>query len=447
MAKILIYTANVVGKSMAGPAIRCWEFAKALSSSHEVILITPTQADIDGQGFSLLAKHDPAVRQHLKSAHVMIAQGLTISMALAAKRYGIKVIIDAYDPLPLELLELFKHSPAAIRQKRQLSAINHLIFNFKMADGIICASEKQRDLWMGFLLGQKRIHPKLYDSDNSLRNLIDVVPFGLSSSSPVKNGPGLREKYGFQSDDKILLWGGGIWNWFDPLTLIRAIKLLSQQRSDVKLVFMGIKNPDPTVPDMAMCRDAIQLAKELELIDKSVFFNMGWVPYEERHNSLLDAAVGVSTHFDHLETRYSFRTRMLDYIWAQIPILATTGDSFAELIDQHQLGRVVPYQDEKALANAIVDLIDHPAKLNQIKSNHQQLAPQFHWETVVRPLHRMIAEFTSQPTSSFSFHDFQTLTNFVTAEVKEKGLQRSFQLLFNKLAKRLSLVSNKKAGV
>src|SRR5690606_19989391 len=111
-------------------------------------------------------------------------------------------------PLPLELLELFKHHSAAERQERQLSAINHLIFNFKMADAILCASEKQRDLWMGFLLGQKLIHPNRYDSDNSLRNLIDVIPFGLPSSMPVKNGPGLREKYSFQPSDKILLWGG-----------------------------------------------------------------------------------------------------------------------------------------------------------------------------------------------------------------------------------------------
>ena len=33
MAKVLIYSPNLIGKSMAGPAIRAWEFAKALANS------------------------------------------------------------------------------------------------------------------------------------------------------------------------------------------------------------------------------------------------------------------------------------------------------------------------------------------------------------------------------------------------------------------------------
>ena len=49
-----------------------------------------------------------------------------------------------------------------------------------MADGILCASEKQRELWLGFLIGAKIDNPPLYDLDPSLRGFIDVVPFGLS---------------------------------------------------------------------------------------------------------------------------------------------------------------------------------------------------------------------------------------------------------------------------
>lgn len=432
MATILIYTSNVIGEAMAGPAIRSWEFAKVLSQSHQVVLVSPNQTTIEGKGFKIIARRDPALNQWIKSAHVMITQGLTLSMAWQAKKYGIKIIIDAYDPIPLELLELFKGEPDKMRKERLNSSLNHLIFNFKMADGILCASEKQRDLWMGFLLGQKLITFSNYDQDNSLRQLIDVVPFGLPKEVPMKTGAGLREKYGFSTHDKILLWGGGIWNWFDPLTLIRAVANLSKHRSDIKLVFMGIKNPDPTVPDMAMSVEAIKLAKELGVLDRSVFFNHGWIPYEDRHNSLLDATIGVSTHFDHLETRYSFRTRMLDYIWTKLPILATTGDSFAELIDQHQLGKVVPYQDEQALASAIESLIDNPEQMNKIKANLQAFSPQFQWDTIIRPIENMIAHFAKQPTSSMHYRDLKALSTFVSNQVAEKGFKQTAQLVLNK---------------
>ena len=35
---------------------------------------------------------------------------------------------------------------------------------------------------------------------------------------------------GIGADDKVILWGGGIYNWFDPLTLIRAVDRLRQRR-------------------------------------------------------------------------------------------------------------------------------------------------------------------------------------------------------------------------
>ncbi len=436
MANILIYTPNVIGQLMAGPAIRCWEFAKALSRKHQVTLITPNSSELKNPNFTIISRHSPLYHQHFRQANVLITQFLTCSMALQAKRYQIKIIIDAYDPIPLESLEQFKQAPLSIRNEHQFSSINNLVFNFKMADSIICASEKQRDLWIGFLLGHKLITPFHYDQESSLRHLIDVVPFGLSCSKPIKTGPGLREKYGFVKEDKIVLWGGGIWNWFDPLSLIKAFKKLESTRQDIKLVFMGIKNPDPSVPLMAMTHKAIQLAKQLDLLDETVFFNSEWVPYEERHNYLLDATLGVSIHFDHLETRYAFRTRMLDYIWTQLPILATTGDSFAELIENSHLGKIVPYEDEQTIASAILSLVDNPSQLQTIKTNLGNIQKHFYWDQVIEPIHYMIDLFNQQPSHSLHTKDIKTLTRYIFTQVREKGLGKSLEILIRKLNKR-----------
>ena len=48
-------------------------------------------------------------------------------------------------------------------------------------DAFVCASERQRDLWLGALLALGRIDPDAYAADPSLRSLIDVVPFGHRS--------------------------------------------------------------------------------------------------------------------------------------------------------------------------------------------------------------------------------------------------------------------------
>lgn len=411
MAKVLIFSPVIVGKSMTGPAIRVWEFSRVLSKNHEVMIVAPNQTDLRTEQIKIIVKTDSRLRQYIKSADVLIAQQLPLPLAWLARRNGVKVIIDAYDPAALELLEIFKTFPYRIRKSAHGAIVANTLFNFRMADSIICASEKQRDLWLGFLLGSKLITLPRYDQDNSLRQFIDVVPFGLSSHAPKKTGPGLREKYGFSQSDKLIVWGGGIWDWFDPLSLVRAIKMISQSRSDIKLVFMGIKSPDPH--KMSMIDHTIQLSRSLDLTDKFVFFNHSWVPYDERHNYLLDAAIGASTHFSHLETRFSFRTRMLDYIWAELPILATEGDSFAEMIQQYNLGIVVPYLDEHAIARAILSLINHPEKMQEMKLNLAKIQKQFYWNSVTQPLERMVQQLSSAPKKNANYRDYKAILKFL----------------------------------
>src|SRR5206468_11661898 len=143
----------------------------------------------------------------------------------------------------------------------------------------VCASEKQRDYWLGMLAANNRINPHEYDADPTMRDLIDVVPFGVPAEPPRPTGRALKGAYsGIGENDRVILWGGGIWEWFDPLTLIRAVHQIRDTHPEVKLFFMGVKHPNPLVPDMDMTARAMALAEELGLTGSAVFFN-DWVPY------------------------------------------------------------------------------------------------------------------------------------------------------------------------
>ena len=121
-----------------------------------------------------------------------------------------------------------------------------------------------------------RINPYNYDSDSSFRSLIDVVPFGISSEIPEHNKEVIRTTFPkINSEDKIALWGGGIWNWLDPITVIKAIWEISRHRSDIKLVFLGVRHPDPNLPEMEKSIEAINLSKELGLFNEYVFLMSG----------------------------------------------------------------------------------------------------------------------------------------------------------------------------
>ena len=407
--KILLYCVDTVGKSMAGPAIRYWEFAKALSAHYEVILSVPNIPDVTSDTFSILPRQGYFSLEHLIGVDLVITQHISNKLAIKAKKAGVRIILDAYTPSILENMEVFNGLPLHLQDHQNHLTYRHTIFSFQMADAIICASKRQRDLWMGALTALGRLTPRKYLQDPTLKTFLDIVPFGLSNVPPKHQGNGLREMFKLPPDAKVLLWGGGIWNWFDPLTLLHAVKELADQNFPVYLVFMGVKHPNEKVPAMKMATDTQQLAQDLGLLNKFVFFNYGWTPYEQRQSFLLEADIGVSTHFEHLETQYSFRTRILDYIWAQLPIICTQGDSFAELVEQHQLGVVVPYKDVGALSRAIRHVLENAEERKSMQKNLHNIGKDFYWTEVVKPILKMINFLEDKPKPKLDFQNMKTI--------------------------------------
>ena len=115
--------------------------------------------------------------------------------------------------------------------------------------------------------------------------------------------------------------------------------------------------------------------------------------YNDRVNYLMDADLGVSAHFLHVETTFSFRTRMLDYLWAGIPIVATDGDSFGRLIRSEGLGVVVPERDSDAMAAALERALYDEDFVAQCRANVARVREQFTWQRTLEPL----VEFCRRP--------------------------------------------------
>ena len=337
--KVLVVSNDRVGSRMAGPAIRYYNFARELARQFEVTLMVPGPVDIEVEGFDVVQAQDyggRAFRPYARTFDVLVAQNLLPWTMRALAKDPVRVVYDLYDPFLVENLGLFAKQETTRRYQDALLRANSLAQEVALAtgDAFICASERQRDLWLGMLGALGRLDQDEYARDPSLRRLIDVVPFGLPAEPPVKTKPVLKGVVpGIEPGDRVLLWGGGIWNWFDPMTPIRAVGRLAERRGDVKLYFLGVQHPNPETEAMTMADQAVRLAEELGLLDRSVFFNFGWVPYEERADFLLEADLGVSAHEDNVETRFAFRTRMLDYLWAGLPIVTTQGDVLAELVE------------------------------------------------------------------------------------------------------------------
>jgi len=397
---VLLICHAAISRRLSGPGVRYWEFAHALSAypSLQVTLATVpgmvAEAPEDSLPFRLLATHDEAGLATLASqADAVVTVGSVYSLYPALRQTKTPLVVDLYIPLLLE--ELQRERPQSLaeqslffdRLRRDLSA------QILAADFILCASEKQRDYYLGAMSALGRVNPYSHGDDPSLRRLIAVVPFGLPSEPPRHTRQVLKGVYpGIGPNDKVLFWGGGIWDWLDASTLVRAMAHLSGRRPDIKLFFMGARHPNPQERERKGLRETIALSQELGLDERTVFFN-DWVSYAERANYLLEADVGVSLHRDHLETHFAFRTRFLDCLWAGLPIIATRGDVISDQVKAHDLGRVVEPGDVDGVAEAIVSLLDTPDLRGTYRARCEQVAAAFRWDVAVRPL----AEFCMSP--------------------------------------------------
>ncbi|WP_218619287.1 glycosyltransferase, partial [Paenibacillus sp. P46E] len=169
-----------------------------------------------------------------------------------------------------------------------------------------------------------------------------------------------------------------IWDWLDPETLIKAMAIVKKSRSDIKCFFMGVKPPVGKEPDKL--KKLQMMCKELNLED-FVYFN-DWVEYENRSEYLLEADIGISLHENHFETRFAYRTRLLDYIWCGLPIISSEGDVFSDIIEKNNLGSIVKAKNEVEVAEQIIEILEKDKSAFYKNHNYSK----FLWSSAVKDL-------------------------------------------------------------
>ena len=389
-ASVLVVSNDAIGAKMSGPAIRAWEIAKALGGTAEVTVAVPEPTDKTAPGVSFAVYDDPAELTALaEAADVTLVQGYTLHRVPALATAPTLLVVDLYDPWLFENLELHTGDLGADRALQfDAAVLNQLI---DAGDFFICASERQRDYWLGLLSSRDRLTEGHYEIDRDLRLLIDVVPFGLPDHEPRRTRPVLKGVHpSIAKDDLVVLWGGGSWDWFDPVGAVEAFADVVREVPNARLYFLGFQLASANVKPMRVAEQTRRRVEELGL-DKSVIFG-DWAPYDEREAYLVEADVALSAARDLAETRLSFRTRVLDYLWAGLPIVATSGDVLSDLVVEEKLGLVVPPGDSRALAAAMVRMLTSPALRAECSANAATVAERFTWPSAVAPLRRVVLE-------------------------------------------------------
>ena len=384
--RVLVISTDRVGGEVRGVGIRSYEIARSLVDIADVTLAGVGEPQSTSPELALLG-YDPtrpaALRAAISDADVIISQPQSTVVAGWIAQSGARYITDLYDPEIFENLELFRHDPDRLARLWITLTTDRLASALRSAHHFICASDRQRDLWLGAMVGQRAISLSRYCSDPSMSTTALVVPFGVPSDPPVRDAAhGVRARFpDLGPGTEVVLWNGGIWSWLDPETAVRAIGILSERRPSVRLITMGASDHKNGA---AAAKEMSRVASQLGLLGRVVLMNDGWVPYAHRGSWLLEANCALSCHHEHLETRFAFRTRLLDCFWAGLPVVCNEGDVLADRVRADRLGEVVEPDDPVALADAIERVLDAGKPL--FAAALAEAAAEYEWPRVTAPL-------------------------------------------------------------
>jgi hypothetical protein len=127
----------------------------------------------------------------------------------------------------------------------------------------------------------------------------------------------------------------------------------------------------------------------------------------------------------------------LDYLWADLPIIATKGDSLADLIAAQDLGVTVDPENPEQLVAAITLLADDKPRRAAIQRNIKATKEAYRWSNVVKPIVAMVKSLEHIQTERLSPRELSLLARSTTqifeGRLKEEGFTNLAQGISRKL--------------
>jgi glycosyltransferase involved in cell wall biosynthesis len=371
--RVLVQAAGELGERLAGPEIRALEFAKALRAEYEVTLAARRSSAGERDGIRVV----PSSRRWLlreAARHDAVLSGCLAPYLLALRSLGgPTAIADLYDPHEQELATL----PAGRERERALrtrAAIQAL--QLRHADTVLCASERQR-------AELTRATAALLPTGARPPDPV-VVPFGIPEPPPSSGRRPLRARFPqIAEGDTLVLWWGSVWRWLDAETPVRAFACIAAARPDLKLVITAGRPLNKSAERRFDASAEIRaLADELGVLGRTVLFLDEWIPYEQRHDYLREADIGVTLHRHAAEAQLAARARYMDYLSAELPCVLGRGDETAEELSRGGFATLLEDPDPAELAAALLALADDPRALAAARAAGHALAAERRWSTV-----------------------------------------------------------------
>jgi len=216
-------------------------------------------------------------------------------------------------------------------------------YKFGKAARVVCISQFIADQLAGWGVPRDR-----------LSVIRSAVPLPEPSLLTPEHRAAARARVGVAPDVKLVGNIAALVGHKDHATLLRAAKVLTDRRPDVRFVILG---------DGELKGSLLAQRRELGLEEKVLM--PGFVPRAEEFLPAFDV-------FAMSSCMEGLGSIVLDAFAAGVPVVATAGGGLPELVRDGETGQVAPVRDAPALAAAIERLLDKPTLANQVGARARQ---------------------------------------------------------------------------
>jgi glycosyltransferase involved in cell wall biosynthesis len=217
-------------------------------------------------------------------------------------------------------------------------------YKFRRAARVVCISRFIADQLAGWGVPKER-----------LVVIPSTVPLPDANVLTPEHRKAVRTRLGVPPNVKLIGNIAAMVGHKDHATLLRAAKVLTQQRADVRFVILG---------DGELKEKLLVLRRELGLEEKVLM--PGFVPQAEQCLPAFDV-------FAMSSCMEGLGSIVLDAFAAGVPVAATAGGGLPELVRQGKTGLLAPVGNAPALADAINNLLENPPLANELSLKAKQL--------------------------------------------------------------------------
>lgn len=320
------------------PGLRVWTFAEFLAEQkYEVLLGMVGFAGADDQEtLTDQAGEDGPLAENLP--HGILRFRLPYDIEKAARavqgivaRYKPRCVVTTTDfmnlvavtaRLPLPVWADYMGQPMAERQLQAdvygsdeglISQWEYMLPVLLGADRLSVCSNWQRYMMLGELGAVGRLNRFTTRTD-----LVSVlVPYHLSRKK-FRHTHNVLRGICVRADDFVILWSGGYNTWTDVDTLFLGLENAMAQHSKLVFVSTGGAIPGHDERTFERFRQMVEGSEH-----RSRYEFCGWVPSREVQNYYLESNAAINIDRWTVEGQVGYRTRILDWIMAGLPVLTT----------------------------------------------------------------------------------------------------------------------------